>query len=75
MPDDDFENFEADHKKRQERILRSHLAQLCEHFDSVQIVATDYCPQTGTGVHSFGEGNYYARLGATEEWVRSCKRK
>jgi hypothetical protein len=56
-------------------ILRSHVAQLAEHFDSVQVVATAFCAQTGTDTFVAGEGNYYARLGATEGWVRRERRR
>lgn len=44
------------------------LAQLSEHFDSVQIIATRH---TGTHTSRFdrGTGNLYSRLGAVAEWL------
>lgn len=44
------------------------LAQLSEHYDSVQIIATRHNGDT-TLVVDRGTGNWYSRFGATGEWV------
>ena len=76
MDDDpDIDDFEARGEAADRKIMESHLAQLCERFDSVQIVATRYCPQTGTSLHAAGDGNCYARMAAVDEWLRKTKRK
>lgn len=51
-----------------ERIVKSHVAQLSEHFDSVQIVCTKQ-HEGGTIVVPYGEGNWFARYGSVKEWV------
>lgn len=69
---DDWEEAE---RHRKNRILENHAAILAEHFDYVQIVATDYCGQTGTGIYASGTGNFYGRRDAVKEWVRDTKKK
>ncbi len=44
------------------------LAQLSDHWDSVQIIATRH-NGTATIVADRGTGNWYSRFGATSEWV------
>lgn len=69
----DTELNEEDMNQRSERdqkILRSHAAQLMEHFDSVQIVVTRFdsdVQQTFKG--NQGCGNWYANFGAVKEWL------
>lgn len=52
-------------------ILDKHLDQLGEHFTSVQIIATNH-ESTATGTTHFarGLGDFYARRGATDRWLR-----
>ena len=55
-----------------ERLLKQHVGQLLEHFDSVRIfvthqIPTDNGPQT-VGAND-GGGNWYASLGLVKEWV------
>ncbi len=45
------------------------LAQLSDHFDSVQIIATCH-KGTHTIVADRGTGNWYSRYGAMVQWVR-----
>jgi hypothetical protein len=53
-----------------ERVIRSHLVQLMEHFDSVSIVVTSYDPKRKyTHGRYLGQGNYHARFGALFAWV------
>ena len=75
MPDDEVEQSDEALVKRQWKVLDSHIAQLAEHFDSVQVVVTSHCPQTGTSTYGAGSGNYYARLASVDNWVRAEKRK
>lgn len=51
------------------------LAQLSEHFDTVQIIATRYVPgpDGGTSVVKMGAGNWYARFASAALWVEECK--
>ena len=51
-------------------IVRSHAAQLAEHFDTVQIFVTRHDEQQdGTIAVDRGEGNWYARFGQVKEWI------
>ncbi len=50
-------------------ILTSHCAQLTEHFDSVQIIATSRDDEGNTTLHVMGLGNWYARFGSVQAWV------
>lgn len=50
--------------------LDRHVAQLMEHFDSVQIICTRFEAKAGkTSCASRGDGNWYARVGAVREWL------
>jgi hypothetical protein len=53
------------------KLLESHLQQLGEHFDSVQIFATVHEPEAEGGtVHiCMGNGSWYARYGQVQEWL------
>lgn len=57
----------VDDKKNSE-MLQKHVAQLMEHFDTVQIFATLH-DQGDTIQYIEGEGNYFARLGQAKLWV------
>lgn len=59
---------------RLQKIADSAAAQLDEHFDMVQIVLTNHCPQTGTTRHSAGKGNVWGRVALTKSWTRDMKR-
>lgn len=51
-------------------ILKSHAAQLAEHFDSVQILVTRHSPEDdGTINVAWGAGNWFARIGQVREWL------
>lgn len=73
--DDEVKRHADCDKTRKLKILDSHASQLAEHFDSVQIIVTDFCPQTGTGSMEVGRGNYYARYGSVREWMRDEDRR
>jgi len=53
------------------RIVDSHAAQLSEHFDAVQILAS-YSLNGGTQSISGGSGNWFARLGMGESFHSSA---
>jgi len=53
--------------------LHAHAASLAEHFGSVNIIVTRYEHEI-TEIMAAGQGDYYARMGATEHWLRSQKR-
>lgn len=44
------------------------LAQLSDHFDSIQIVATRHDGDSTISFHR-GTGNWFSRYGAVVEWV------
>jgi hypothetical protein len=71
--DDDTADEDNDRNKRIDMgILKSHAAQLAEHFDSVLIIATKYRPAGGGTSHSsYGEGDWYARYGAARAWLKN----
>jgi hypothetical protein len=51
-------------------ILDSHVAQLCEHFDTVQIFVTRQNGEENvTMTADKGNGNWYARYGQVREWI------
>lgn len=52
-------------------MLRRHVEQLGEHFDSVQIFATRHEAEIEDGTVScnFGSGNWFARFGQVGEWL------
>lgn len=54
-------------------LVKTHVAQLAEHFDSVQIFCTKVNPvegQRGTASVTYGAGDQYARMGVTDLWLR-----
>lgn len=70
-PEPPDENNEDDARRSRDlRILRSHTAQLSEHFDSVEIFVTRKHPG-GTINAEHGDGNWYARYGQVRQWVIS----
>lgn len=62
-----------DTRDRDLELIRSHAAQLAEHFDAVQIIVTRHDPAGGGGggtvMADHGEGNWFARYGSVREWV------
>jgi hypothetical protein len=50
-------------------LLDSTAARLSEHFTSVQIVATQILPAGSTVWHASGNGDWYARKAACQEFV------
>jgi hypothetical protein len=54
---------------KRDKLLEGHCAQLAEHFDSVQIVAT-WRDSGQTRIVAHGHGNAYAREGSTREWLK-----
>lgn len=53
-----------------EKWLEAKTADLTEHFDAVQILAT-YTDQDGTHCVKRGSGNWYARQGMAHEFIGS----
>jgi hypothetical protein len=52
-----------------DKIIASHVSQLAEHFDTVQVFCTRHeSDDVGTYVHSKGSGNWCARFGQVKEW-------
>ena len=60
----------SDKDEDRERLKKS-LRELCEHFDSVQILCTRYTggDDGGTVNLSMGAGNWFARYGQMKEWL------
>lgn len=61
----------GDQQDQDLQLLKNHLEQLGEHFDSVQIFATRHEHGTldGTVTVQLGTGNWYARYGQIHEWL------
>lgn len=65
----------SDEAKRQQeedlKLLRQHVDQLAEQFDSVQIFVTrhEQGQLDGTISSTVGSGNWYARFGNVREWL------
>jgi hypothetical protein len=56
-------------------VIESHLSQLREHFDTVQIVVTKHWDdERGTCACWLGHGNWHARLGSAIEMLRNMRR-
>lgn len=57
-------------REKLNRIVKAHVDQLGEHFDSVQIMCSNL-EQGGefTAKYASGSGNWYARVGMTREWL------
>lgn len=53
-------------------MLKKHVAELGEHFDSVRIFVTRHDMESGGGTIgcSRGCGNWYSQVGQIGEWVR-----
>ena len=61
---------EEEQESRDYSIVASHVAQLAEHFDTVQV----FCTRTAEGVTfhmNHGSGNWFARYGHVKLWVMS----
>ncbi len=55
-------------KNEQLKIVQSHVAQLSEHFDNVQIFCTKTI-EDGTINIQYGSGNWFARYGHIKWWL------
>jgi hypothetical protein len=53
-------------------LVKQHISQLMEHFDSVQIFATRFDGEDDGNTRSVqaGDGNYYARYGHVVSWLK-----
>lgn len=56
-------------KEKDMAIIKSHVNQLMEHFDSVHIFATRDHKKGVTMNIQEGLGNWYARYGQVREWL------
>jgi hypothetical protein len=50
-------------------LVQSHVAQLAEHFDTVQVFVTRVDEGGDTGHVSWGAGNWFARFGHVNHWL------
>jgi hypothetical protein len=72
MNEDEEREFEQrEQQDRDTDLLKSHVAKLMEHFESVQIFATRHMQSElgGTVNVQFGAGNWFARYGQVRAWV------
>jgi hypothetical protein len=68
--ENDLQDSDDAQDERDTAVLKSHIARLMEHFDSVQIFVTRHENATGrTCGKRRGDGNWYARFGTVREWV------
>ncbi len=58
-------------KAEDEAIVRRHVEQLIEHFDTVQILVSRHMPaeKDGTVAVAQGAGNWYARRGHARDFL------
>lgn len=54
--------------KEMEKWLDAKTAELTEHFDAVQILAS-YTDETGTHFIKRGSGNWFARMGMAQDYL------
>lgn len=74
MPE--LKNCQQDPEDQQQtrdlEIIRAHAIQLSEQFDSVQIICTrDNGPKNSTIHAAHGSGNWYARYGSVDAWMKA----
>lgn len=73
MDESDFNDAEEEateaRNSRHLKIVDSHIAQLAEHFDTIQIFVTKREDDASTSALSRGIGNWYARYGQVQIWV------
>ncbi len=50
-------------------LVAQHVAQLAEHFDSVQVLASRMNEKNETEACIDGSGNWYARQGLAQEFI------
>lgn len=53
-----------------EKLVESAVSRLIEHFDSVRIIVTKNSLD-GTIMISRGDGNFYAQIGSTQDWLEA----
>lgn len=53
-----------------EVMMDRHASELAEHFDAVQIFTSRLLPDGTTEGYSRGSGNWMARYGQVEQWVK-----
>lgn len=58
----------SDQYDQLEKIMDSHAAALCEHFDSVIIFAT-YRRGQNSSYLTRGRGCYYSQYGSVRDWI------
>lgn len=60
-----------DQNDKKLELLKNQCRVLMQSFDSVQIFATkfDADGNGGTGVFSYGDGNWFARYGQIHKWL------
>lgn len=54
---------------QKEEVVQKCVAVLSEHFDCVQILASELTPENNTGSIFSGSGNWYARQGMAREFI------
>jgi hypothetical protein len=60
---------EDNQEERELEIVKKHAIQLLEHFENVQIFVSKYDSEEGTVSVTYGEGNWFSRLGQVKEFV------
>jgi len=57
--------------KDEDNLIKIHVNQLSEHFDSVQIFCTKRTTDGSNDTAAFaqGTGDWYARVGHVQEWI------
>lgn len=75
MPEvaDQFRRDDDDTRRVKDmNLLRAHVNQLAEHFDAVEIIVTrDTGPKNGSEFACMGVGNWYARYGMVQAWLKN----
>lgn len=52
-------------------VVRKHVAELGEHFESVQVFVTRHCGEYEGTMHcEVGYGNWYTRMGQVVQWMK-----
>lgn len=75
QPEQTQDERDEDEARHDYKVLDSFLAQLMEHFDTVQIVATKHCTERDASIkRQRGDGNWYARYGSVKEWINDQER-
>jgi hypothetical protein len=65
--------MDAEHQEKSE-LIQSLIESIEDRFNTIQVFTTSHDPATGETTYiGMGTGNFYARIGQIDEWLRMQK--